>query len=255
MVIDDIATELEELVGNQFETLVIFSAIWPLMRIANLPGQEVTTKLCNSLMDRFAGRTLLMPTFTPGFDQNGICNLDDLPSQTGALSEAFRKAPEVRRSLSAFFSFAAHGPRSNELASLRPIEAWGDGSLYEWLYTQNAAIVTMGLHPTHCSYTHYAEWLARKSITYRFNKTFSGTIIRDKAAITHTETLFVRQHNPTPINDFTGLLPAYLASGMRVSQEHGFPLSCIGAQAKINAAMTALSHNSFSLISDKELFQ
>ncbi len=255
MIIEKIVTELETLVGDKYETLVIYSAIWPLLRIAEMPGSEATTKLCASILDRFSGRTLLMPTFTSGFGQDGICDLDSLASQTGALSEAFRKTTGVRRTKSAFFSFAVHGPKATELLSLKPEEAWGEGSLYEWIHDQDAAIVTMGLHPTHCSYTHYAEWLGRRKISYRFNKTFSGSIIHENITMAHKETLFVRQHNPTPINDFTGLLPEYQKNGMKFSQEFGFPLSCIGAQAKIKAAMNVLNQNPLALLANKEIFQ
>lgn len=254
MIIEDILSDLEKLVGDRQETLVIYSAIWPLLRLANMPGHELATDLCARIMDKFAGRTLLMPTFTSGFNAQGICDLDSLPSQTGVLSETFRECSGVQRTRSAFFSFAVFGPNATALASLNPKEAWGAGSLYEWLYIHDAAILTLGLHPTHCSYTHYAEWLERQHITYRFNKSFSGTILHEQVAITHTETLFVRQHAPTPVNDFTWLLPAYLAAGMQVSQPHGYPLSCISAQAKINTVITFLNKDPLALISNKEMF-
>lgn len=254
MILNDILSDLERLVGDRRETLVFYSALWPLLRLANMPGPELTSDFCARIQDRFPGRTLLMPTFTSGFDTHGICDLDSLPSRTGALSEFFRGCQGVRRTRSAFFSFAVHGPNATELISLNPKEAWGEGSLYEWLHIHDAAILTLGLHPTHCSYTHYAEWLKRQHIPYRFNKTFSGTLIHEQVALAHTETLFVRQHNPEPVNDFTWLLPAYLAGGMQVSQPHGYPLSCISAQAKIDTVITGLNENPLALISNKEQF-
>ena len=250
MIIDDILTDLEMLVGNRYETIVIYSAMWPLIRLANMPGPELATDLCSSIMEKFSGRTLLMPTFTSGFDKQGICDLDSLPSQTSALSETFRRYLGVRRTRSAFFSFAVHGPKAKELVSLKPKEAWGEGSLYEWLYNNHAAIVTLGLHPTHCSYTHYAEWLKHQDIPYRFDKIFSGTLIHERVAFSHTESLFVRQRTPEPINDFTGLLPAYLAGGMKVCQSHGYPLSCMDARSKIDTVVAALNNNPLDLISN-----
>lgn len=252
MILDDILSDLEKQVGDQHDTLVIYSALWPLLRLANMPGPELTSDLCARILDKFSGRTLLMPTFTSGFDTQGICDLDSLPSQTGALSEFFRGYPGVRRTRSAFFSFASYGTDTSELVTLDPKEAWGEGSLYEWLHVHNAAILTLGLHPTHCSYTHYAEWQTRQRIPYRFNKTFSGTLIHEQVAFAHSETLFVRQHNPNPINDFTWLLPDYLDAGMQISKPHGFVISCMSAQAKMNTVIAALNKNPLALISNKE---
>jgi len=254
MIVDDIVAELEKLVGDQQENIVIYSALWPLLRMVNMPGQKLAADLCGCIMKKFAGRTLLMPTFTSGFDKEGVCDLDLLPSQTGALSENFRVCRGVQRTRSAFFSFAVYGPDAAKLISLKPKDAWGSGSLYEWLYNHDAAILTLGLHPTHCSYTHYGEWLKRDKIPYRFNKIFSGTLICDQVSMFATETLFVRQRDPEPINDFTHLLPEYLASGMQLSKPHEYPVSCISAKAKIDVVSTAISKNKLALISNKEQF-
>jgi aminoglycoside N3'-acetyltransferase len=254
MIIEDIVDELEKIVGNKQESIVIYSALWPLLRLANMPVQELVPELCSKVMSRFSGRTILMPTFTSGFDKDGVCDLDITPSQTGALSEYFRSCPNVQRTCSAFFSFAVYGPNTEMLISLRPDEAWGSDSLYEWMYNQDAAIVTLGLHPTHCSYTHFGEWLNRKKISYRFNKTFSGALIHDEVTRRHTETLFIRKRDPEPVNDFTHLLPAYIASGMQVVKPHEFPISCIGAKAKIDVVSSVISKNPLALISNKEQF-
>ena len=254
MIIEDILIELEKIVGDKQKSIVFYSALWPLLRLSKIPAQELVAELCDRIMTRFSGRNLLMPTFTSGFNQDGICDLDVLPSQTGALSEHFRGCSGVQRTRSAFFSFAVHGPDSQTIVSLNPEDAWGFGSLYEWLYNNNAAIVTLGLHPTHCSYTHYGEWLNREQIPYRFNKTFSGTLICRQVSTLETETLFVRQRDPDPINDFTYLLPQYITSGMLISKPHQYPISCINAQSKIRVVSAEIHQNPLALISNKEQF-
>ena len=254
MILDDIVSRLEELAGEQHQTLVLYSALWPWMRIVNMPVSTLASELCARINDRFYGRTLLMPTFTRGFDSLGVCDLDSLPSQTGVLSEFFRISPGVRRTRSAFFSFAVSGPKMTELISLNPSEAWGSGSLYEWLYLHDAAILTMGLHPTHCSYTHYAEWLHRRDIPYRFKKTFSCTLLHERISSMYSETLSVRRRDPEPINDFTWLLPIYLKSGMQVSQPHEFTISCMGAHTKMDEVLSALKRDPLALICNKKDF-
>jgi aminoglycoside N3'-acetyltransferase len=76
---------------------------------------------------------------------------------TGVISESFRQRPDARRSRSAFFSFAMTGPDRDDLVALMPREAWGEGSLYHWMLAADTQIVTIGIHPTHCSFSHLSN--------------------------------------------------------------------------------------------------
>jgi aminoglycoside N3'-acetyltransferase len=254
MIIESILTDLERVIGDRRENIVFYTAIWPLLRISGKSPQILIRELCANFIERFPGSTLLMPTFTPGLDNNGICNLDKSPSCSGVLSEYFRNYPGVQRTRSAFFSFAVHGPNSEKIMSLRPQEAWGHGSLYEWIFEQDASIVTLGLHPTHSSYGHYGEWLNKKHITYRQDKTFAGTLISNNEELAYSETLFIRRRKPEPVNNFTGLLQGYIEAGMRISSPSGFTISCISSRKKIEVVNNAINQDPLALIANKELF-
>ncbi len=233
---------LRDLLGEDDRPIVVYSAVWPIARATGLGGQEVCQGLLAALRRAAGARTLLMPAFTKGF-VDGICDLDREPSRTGALTEYFRRQEGTRRTVSAFFSFSVAGPEAGTAVALRPKEAWGEGSLYAWFYARDAHIVTIGLHPTHCSYTHYAEWLARDVITYRYAKSFRGEVVHEGRRFAHEETLFVRDLDRDVNNDFTGLLPLYREHGLRQAAPAGVGISAMSARRKIDAIVPLLIKN------------
>jgi hypothetical protein len=191
-----------------------------------------------------------MPTFTQGF-VNGICNLDISPSTTGTISEAFRKRPNVKRTLSAFFSYAFIGPGSEELVDLIPLHAWGEHSIYEWMEKKNVIFLLFGTHPTHCSYIHRFEWLCRENISFRFNKTFHGTLIRNSQEINWNETLFVRNLNPPVINDFTGLENILSKTCMKQIIINGIPISSYTSQQLLTYVLPIIQNDPFSIVKNR----
>lgn len=232
--------------------IVVYSASWSLARAFGQAPDLVAHSLCDALVEGFPGTTVLMPTFTHGFDASGLCDLDAEPSSTGLISETFRRRPGARRTRSAFFSFVATGPERDRLVDLAPREAWGEGSLYHWMLATNAQIVTIGVHPTHCSFSHLVEWRHRDRLAYRFNKTFRGRLRHEGREQDWEETLLVRQRDPSPINDFTWLLPQFLAAGMCLDQMGRIAVSSIGAAAKMAVLDRAIAGDPLAMIKNKE---
>ncbi len=233
--------------------IVVYSAIWPLIRAFKHKPEEISKSIIRCLQAWTDKTTVLMPTFTNGFE-NSFCNLDEEPSLTGALSESFRQEPGSFRTKSAFFSFAAKGLQAEFLSQLEPTEAWGAHSLYEWFYKNDAHIITIGLHPTHCSFSHYAEYLRKAQIPYRFDKTFDGDILLRKQRQRLSETLLARCYEPQAVeNDFTVMLDNYLTVGkMKLIQTNGIYVSEISARAKIDILTQALDNDPFALVKEKE---
>lgn len=234
--------------------VAVFSATWPLARAFGLSGETLCRDLHDLLGEILGDRTLMMPCFTAGF-VDGVCNLDHEPSRTGALTEYFRRQPGVRRSVCPFFSFAVRGPDSSEIVALRPRQAWGHGSLYEWMHERDAHIVTLGVHPTHCSYSHYAEWLQRDNLPYRKRKTFSGELVHEKIRYTYETELLVRRGDRELVNDFTWLLEKYLERGMNLSTLEGISVSEFGARAKIDVIVSELERDPNSMLKTREEWQ
>lgn len=251
MKLDALREPLQRAIGDGAHPVAVFSATWPVARALRTPVDRFLPDLHGLLAELVGDRTLLMPAFPGGF-QDGHCDLDAAPSTTGAWSEHFRVLPDTERTLDAFFAFAVAGPDTPALLALRPEQAWGRGSLYEWLHVRNARIVTVGLHPTHCSFSHRAEWLARDTIDYRHDKVLGGEVTWRGERFTHEQTLFVRDLDRDVTNDFTKYLDAYRQAGMVDDTVDGVVVSGIGAALKMDVLGAAIRQNPEAVLNPAE---
>ncbi|MET4371918.1 aminoglycoside N3'-acetyltransferase [Bradyrhizobium sp. LB12.1] len=253
-------SELRRLLGDLIgehgnRPLVVFSALWPLARAMGMPGRAANEGVLSLLWEFGRSRRLFaMPAFTPGF-RDAFCDLDSEPSTTGVLTDTFRRQSGVRRTVSAFFSFAVTGPQAADLVALRPAQAWGDGSVYHWFESEDVQFLMLGCHPTHCSYLHRAEQLLAERIPYRFFKQKEGRVRHERRDFDLAEDLYVRILEPEVINDLTVLRPVLEQSGMTVADFAGAPVSVMGAKAMRDATLVALSADPLMLVKNRQDFQ
>jgi len=247
---------LEVLIGSDARPVVTYAALWPFMRaMEEIPVNDIPQTILNLLINVVgSNRSLLMPTFASGY-KNGICNLDKEPSTTGLLSELFRKHPQTRRSLSAFFSFNILGPETPGVVSLQPKNAWGDGSMYEWMEKNNVHFLMLGTHPTSCSYLHRMEWLNRDIINYRYDKRFEGILLREGTEYPVQETLYVRSLNPPVINDYTVIYNDLKKGGMSVVMLDGVYIAHMRAEDMKNVYMKLLKKDPFLTVQNRCEFE
>jgi aminoglycoside N3'-acetyltransferase len=235
--------------AEESSSVVIYSSAFQLARSLSMELSEAADRFTDKLLENLEGKVILMPTFTSGYNSDNFLSLDDAKSNTGIISEIFRLKSEVR-TISAFFSFAASGPKVEKLLDLRPEEAWGRGSLYDWIFNQDSLIVTVGLHPTHCSFTHYAEYLAEEEIVYRKKKLFTGIVESKGNTISLEETLLVRHTTPPAKNDFRWLEETYRNAGQILEVVDGVLISGISASRKIASILPFLEKDPAALISN-----
>lgn len=235
--------------------IVVYASLWPFSRVFGVPQEQLARQITEMFLELSNGkRDLLMPSFAAGY-KNNLCNLDTEKSSTGLLSEYFRTLPDSKRSLSAFFSFNVIGPRAEEICGLQPQDAWGTGSVYEWMELNNAHFFMIGIHPTHCSYLHRLEWLVRDQINYRFIKEFGGNIIRGGKTYQVRENLFVRSANPPAINDFTPLHNDLLAGGAEIFEIEKLPLSQIRADGILKACLPRMKSDPLFVLKNRQDFE
>ncbi len=245
---------LDVLAGDDNRPIVVYAALWPLARALRHPGPDLTKTLLARLQE-LAGshRTLMMPTFTGGF-QEGFCDLDREPSRTGQLSEAFRASRGVVRTVSAFFSFAVSGPDCDELVALRPKHAWGDGSVVDWMERRDVRFLMLGTHPTHCSYLHRMEWLLHNRIRYRHVKKFAGIVRHRGKDLAIEEQLFVRSLEPNAVNDFTVLKAPLLQAGMRQILVQGASVAAMDAIPMRDTVLALMRADPFVVLRNQQDF-
>jgi aminoglycoside N3'-acetyltransferase len=256
MKITEFHTTIEQLLEDTGDApVVVFTAVWPFLRALESPAGEVPRLILQSLQDIVgSNRNLVMPTFTHGY-KDGLCNLDQEPSSTGIVSEMMRCLPDSRRNLTAFFPYSILGPDVEAFSLLRPEHAWGDNSAYHWMEERNASFLMIGTHPTHCSYLHRMEWLAREKINYRYIKTFSGKLIHCQKEYEMVENLYVRCLEPRMINDFTKIYDDLQDNGMKVVKLDGINIAHMTATDMKEAYLTALLKDPLVSVKNREDFE
>lgn len=253
-IINELSNYLQEILKGDDRPIVVFSSAWPFFRAIGHSDNKVVEELLQIIIDATAESSLLMPTFSNGYN-NGICDLDTAPSTTGVISDAFRRRDDTMRTLSAFFSFSVMGSAIPEVFDLMPKDAWGDGSIYHWMELKNARFLMLGVDPTHCSYLHRIEWLLRDLISYRYVKTFKGILYRKNINIQCRERLFVRHLNPEAINDFTGLNGTIKKSGIKTTFIRGIPVTLYDANQILTLVLPLMEKDPFIAISNKNDFK
>ena len=176
--VSDLFNSIRKIDIDKKSPVVIYSSFLPIFKALNFVDKEIIDQFLDFLIDHYGDRGILMPSFTNGYDKNNICNLDNEKSNSGVLSNSFRKKNKVIRTLSAYFSYLYLGPVKEEILSLSPEYVWGRNSVLEWIQNNNATLIMVGLNPTQNSFPHRLEWLNRESITYRENIVKEGTVIK-----------------------------------------------------------------------------
>jgi len=238
--------------SSGYDSVVVYSSTLQLARANNANADEIAKLFVDKLIRAIPGKTILMPTFSSGYDSKNLLSLDTSKSTTGLITEYFRTHPSTQRTISAFFSFGVQGYQSDDLLRLQPSEAWGKNSLYEWIHINNSLILTVGLNPTHCSFTHYAEFLNQDIINYRMKKTVSGKVLLRGTIRELEETLLVRHTKPPAKNDFTWLAPHYESAGQRIKLAGEVLVSGISAQDKMAVVLPFVKKNPYALVKKEE---
>jgi aminoglycoside N3'-acetyltransferase len=247
------AESLSELMPPDNRPIVIFSAVWPFFRELKRADRGAVREILDIIADTAANRSVLMPTFSRGY-VDGVCNLNEEPSTTGVISQEFLLRRGSTRTLSAFFSFAVSGAATSEVENLQPVDAWGDRSLYSWMQERNARFILLGTHPTHSSFLHRLEWLARDLIRYRYRKEFRGRILRNDEVYQCVETLYVRELKPEAVNDFTTLMGLLREAGMQHVRLNGISLAAYDAIPVVETILPQLLKDPFMVLANRNDF-
>lgn len=119
--------------------------------------------------------TLVMPAFTLGFGKSRVFDREGTPSETGALTELFRKRPGTLRSLHPFHSVCAAGARAAEFASAWALSSFGSGGPFALLHRDDALLLCAGVGGEKLTFVHYAE--ESVGVPYRAMKAFPGKVL------------------------------------------------------------------------------
>jgi len=133
--------------------------------------------------------TILMPCFSYTFCNEGeVYDPVETPSTMGILAERFRTLPDVSRTIDPIFSVAIGGKEKDYFMDVGT-DCFGEGSIFEKIYTKKGKIVFFGPLFT-ITYMHFVE--QRYGVPYRYMKEFSGRIKLNGSLHDYTFKYYVR---------------------------------------------------------------
>jgi aminoglycoside N3'-acetyltransferase len=148
------------------------------------------------------GWTIALPAFTFSFCRDGFFSEKHSLSETGKLADVLlQNAPRAQRTPHPIYSFAVIGPRSSELMACPSTTTFGNDSPFGLFEREQATIAMLGCTWAFNTQIHRYEELA--AVPYRYPKVFVGNA--DFGAGTHPAkaTMWVRDLDANPINDFS----------------------------------------------------
>ena len=125
------------------------------------------------LLKKVVGKdgTIIMPTFTYTMTEDKIFDVSNSPSSVGALTEYFRKLPNVTRTVDPILSVAIWGKHKGYLSNIGT-SSLGRRSFFDKFRKRKGKIVLFGSRS--CTYFHHIENMY--GVPYRFEKKFRTTI-------------------------------------------------------------------------------
>jgi aminoglycoside N3'-acetyltransferase len=148
-----------------------------------------------------AGWTIALPAFTFTFCRNGIYDARTSRSETGLMADALLRHASAIRTPHPIYSFAVCGPRAKDIAACQSSTTFGDDSPFGLYERENATVVMMGCSWAFNTQIHRYEELA--AVPYRYPKTFSGNADFGTGPGPAHATMWVRDLNANPTNDFS----------------------------------------------------
>jgi aminoglycoside 3-N-acetyltransferase len=122
--------------------------------------------------------TLVFPTYTIHFLGGRDYDHDQTSSETGILTEYFRKLPNVGRTFDPVYSHGVWGKKKDEYLKVQSHDTLGRESLFRRLHDDNALNIYFGTSMNKgATFLHYFERMVE--VPYRYLKTFKGTVVRD----------------------------------------------------------------------------
>jgi len=135
-------------------------------------------KFFNFLIKYIEPGTLLVPSFTTSFCKKKIFDFKKSESETGLLSEIFRKRKDTKRTNHPIFSFSIIGKQWNYFNNSNLETCFGKDSIFDLFNKVNGKILILGANfEDVTTFTHHIEEYI--GINYRYLKKFSGTIIKN----------------------------------------------------------------------------
>jgi len=120
--------------------------------------------------------TLIFPTYNWGYCRGKTFDIKNSRSETGSLSNTTLNRKDFFRTKHPMYSFTVFGKHKNYLCNLENKRGFGKNSPFDFMYKNNAKIITLGTAIQEgLTIIHYFEEKAK--VEYRFHKYFKSNYI------------------------------------------------------------------------------
>jgi len=192
--VDDLRTHLDEKVGHDYEILMVHTSVNHMLPM--FTGSAID--LMQMLID-FCGpsRTLAMPAFYLGdaqlddvvesYRRNPVFDVRRTPSQTGIVTELFRRSKGTEQSLHPTHRVAARGPLAADLIKGHESAdtACGRGTPFEFMAKHDTCIIGIGKPYEVLSQVHHVEDLLGEEFPVPHRVESVPVVLRDFSKIEH----------------------------------------------------------------------
>ena len=189
----DFLETLKQVGASDCKTLFIHNDIMFGNMNPEIGRKEFMQTLINLFYDLNV-ENIIMPAFTYSFNNEKDFDVIKSRSLMGSLSEAFRKEPEVYRTLDPMTSFAIKGNLADDFEKYKSeCNSLGVGSYFDLLNKQDdVKYLFFGADLAESfTYVHYVERIL--NVPYRFDMNFTGKIIDYSANEKHTNWIISTQ--------------------------------------------------------------
>ena len=188
MILNKLINQIESLEYKIAENVIIISDLTLFIFIHKLSYEDISLFL-KKIIEIFTKKrkSIIFPSFiNPSFNK-GVINLDILKSDSGVLSEIFRKFPGVKRTKNPYFSYCILGKNQKQFISIDPEYDWSKKSHLGWMEKNNISCFIIGTFPENNPLVHRAEFINKDIIKYKQIKKFRNKIIYEGKKLNHEQ--------------------------------------------------------------------
>lgn len=174
---------------TQGDTVMIHSDVGSFGKLGDVRDEN---EFLGSILDAFINvitrdGTLIVPTYSYSFCNHQVFDVVHTDSTVGIFTNFIRRRPQAVRSEDPIFSHAGIGRHAEHLLNHVGRECFGTDSFFDRFYKFDGKIVNFGKF-FDITFLHYIEKHFR--VDYRYDKTFSGTLVHQDGHRKEVEVVF-----------------------------------------------------------------
>lgn len=192
---NDVESTLKKVGLKKGDIVLVHSDISTFGKLGDVKNKdEFLQGLLNAFLNVIGSNgILIVPTYTYSFCKNKIFDIKNSKSTVGIFTEFVRKHEDAIRSEDPIFSHAGIGKNAKKLLKNLSNECFGRDSFFDRLYKFDGKIINFGKF-FDITFLHYIE--NAFGVGHRFNKKFSGTIVREDGSRCNKEVVYYVRYLP-----------------------------------------------------------